>query len=89
MNEQLVNRRKRLIFRSWHRGTREMDLLMGTFADENLPHFSDEECAQYEAILEYSDPDLYNWYTGKEDVPANLITPVLDKFIAHQFNPAH
>jgi len=85
MNEALINRRKKLIFRSWHRGTREMDLIMGSFADTYLREFSDEECDQYEAILEYSDPDLYNWYTGKEDVPANLVTSVLDKFVKHKF----
>lgn len=83
--EKTENKRKRLIFRSWHRGTREMDLIMGSFADKNLSAFSDAELNQYEDILEYSDPDLYNWYTAKEAAPANLMTSVLEKLMAHKF----
>lgn len=78
-------RTERLRFRSWHRGTREMDLLLGTFADENLPAFSEAQLDQYEAILEISDPDLYNWMTGKEPVPPEEDTDVMQKLCAHRF----
>ncbi len=81
------NKAKRLKFRSWHRGTREMDLIMGSFADKHLPDFSDEELDAYEEILTYSDPDLYNWITGKEEAPANLVTTTLQKLLDHKFNP--
>lgn len=76
---------KRLRFRSWHRGTREMDLIMGSFADKNLVDFSDDELDMYEEILTYSDPDLYNWITGKEEVPSNLNSSTLDKLINHEY----
>ena len=79
------NKIKRLRFRSWHRGTREMDLIMGSFADKNLPDLSDDELESYEEILTYSDPDLYNWITGREDVPANLSSSTLDKLINHEY----
>jgi len=85
MEDAVTIRRKRLIFRSWHRGTREMDLLLGSFADKNIPAFSEAELDIYEQILEYSDPDLYNWMTGKEAVPANLENPVLERLKTHQF----
>ena len=75
-------RRKRLIYRSWHRGTREMDLILGRFADTHIKEFSAEELDRYEEILTYSDPDLYNWVSGREPVPANLRTPVLDRLVA-------
>jgi antitoxin CptB len=70
--EDIEVRRKRLIFRSWHRGTREMDLLLGRFADAHIAGFSESELAEYEALLQVSDPDLYNWITGVEEAPANL-----------------
>lgn len=82
--ETIENKRKRLIFRSWHRGTREMDLIMGSFADQFIPQMQEDDLALYDEILTYSDPDLYNWITGKEDAPANHINNVLEKLIAHR-----
>lgn len=78
-------RRDRLRFRSWHRGTREMDLLLGSFADANLHAFSVAEVDQYEAILEQSDPDLYSWITGNELVPIEANNEVMRKLCAHTF----
>ena len=75
--ETLENKRKRLIFRSWHRGTREMDIIMGSFADRHIPGFSESQLSEYDDILSLNDPDLYNWYTQKEDVPTNLDTEVM------------
>lgn len=83
--EDVENIRKRLIFRSWHRGTREMDLLMGSFADRHVREFSEGELAQYETVLEQNDPDLYDWVTGKKPAPANLMCPVLEKLLTHRF----
>ena len=70
MNETDHIRRNRLRFRSWHRGTREMDLLLGRFADAHLHAFSPEQLTQYEYILTLNDPDLYNWIAGREPVPS-------------------
>lgn len=83
--EDIETTRKRLIFRSWHRGTREMDLLMGSFADKNVRGFSEGELEQYAALLELSDPDLYNWITGVEAVPANIVSDVFERLRAHKF----
>ncbi len=68
--DSLDIRRKRLKFRSWHRGTREADLILGRFADRHIPEFTGDQLDRYEALLELSDPDLYNWMTGREPVPA-------------------
>jgi antitoxin CptB len=78
-------RRQRLKFRSWHRGTREMDLLLGSFADAYLDSFAPEQITQYEAIMEQSDPDLYNWITGAEKVPSEQDSDVMKKLCAHKF----
>ena len=77
--------RQRLRFRSWHRGTREMDLLLGSFADAYLHVFTAQQLDLYEAILELSDADLYNWITGAEAVPATYDNDVMRKICAHRF----
>lgn len=81
----LDSRRKRLIFRSWHRGTKEMDLLMGSFADRHLPGFSEAQVDRYEALLELSDPDLYNWITGVEPVPPDVQSDVFALLSEHRY----
>jgi antitoxin CptB len=55
----LDDRRKRLLFRCWHRGTREMDLILGRFADAEIANLSDDELAQLEHLMDVPDPDLY------------------------------
>lgn len=61
--------RKKLGFRSWHRGTREMDLLLGRFADAHLAGMDAEGLALYDRFLSNSDPDIYNWVSRAEPVP--------------------
>ncbi|MDI4232297.1 succinate dehydrogenase assembly factor 2 [Bradyrhizobium sp. 31Argb] len=58
-SDGLDNRRKRLLFRCWHRGTREMDLVLGRFADAEIGNLSDTELSELEHLLEVPDPDLY------------------------------
>lgn len=83
--ETLENWRKRLIFRAWHRGTREMDLLVGSFADRNVPGFGAAELQAFEEILTENDPDVYDWITGQKPVPSEHQTPVMDLLLAHRF----
>ncbi|MEE3322576.1 MAG: succinate dehydrogenase assembly factor 2, partial [Pseudomonadota bacterium] len=59
------NRRKKLLFRSWHRGTNEMDIILGNFAEKHLAALDDTQLDAYESLLEVPDPDIYNWVTGK------------------------
>jgi antitoxin CptB len=63
-------RRRRLLFRSWHRGTREADLIMGRFADAHVEGFSDAELDEYEHLLGVLETDLLTWITGQTAVPA-------------------
>jgi len=62
-------KRKQLTFRSWHRGTREVDLLLGRFADECLASFDGGQLMLYDRFLNNSDPDIFNWLTKTEPVP--------------------
>jgi antitoxin CptB len=83
--ETIENKRRRLIFRSDHRGTKEMDLVMGTFALKYVPEFDEEQLAQYDEILNESDPDLYNWVTGIEDFPQEKMNSVFEKLLKHKY----
>ncbi|MDJ0950561.1 MAG: succinate dehydrogenase assembly factor 2 [Alphaproteobacteria bacterium] len=74
-------RRKRLRFRSWHRGMKEMDLILGRFADATLAHLSELEVAAYEALLRENDPDLYDWITGRTPVPADRANPLISRIM--------
>lgn len=78
--------RKRLHFRAWHRGTKESDLILGRFADSHLAEMSAEDLAVFEEILDRIDAEVMDWITGREPVPANLRSPVLDKLLA--FRPS-
>ena len=60
----LDERRKRLLFRCWHRGTREMGLILGRFADTEIAALGDDELAELERLIEVPDPDLYAALTG-------------------------
>jgi len=83
----LEKTRKRLHFRAWHRGTKESDLILGRFADAYLAEMTTEELDQFERILDRIDPELMDWITGREPVPANLRTPLLDKLLAFRPSP--
>jgi len=77
MSEDIETRRKRLIFRSGHRGLKEMDLLLGGFAARHIADFSMEELAMYDALLEENDPNLYAWIIGREAPPEEHQTSVM------------
>jgi antitoxin CptB len=88
-NDGVDKLRKRLIFRSWHRGTREMDLIMGRFADAFVPQMTAAELADYARLLEESDPDIYDWLCARADVPEASNTAVLQRLIRHHFPDRH
>ena len=54
-------RRRRLLFRSWHRGTQESDLILGRFAEARLADLDSAQLERLEALLDCSDPDLFDW----------------------------
>ena len=67
--DKIAIKRKQLVFRSWHRGTREIDLMLGSFADAYMPQFGAEQLVAYDRFLKNSDPDIFSWVTGQEPVP--------------------
>lgn len=72
-------RRRRILFRAWHRGTREMDLIMGQFADAWLGELTEAELDQFEALIAAPDRELYAWITGEEAAPRECATTLFDR----------
>ncbi len=60
---------KRIRFRCRHRGNKEMDIILGSFADAHLERLDAVQLDRLEALLEAPDPDLYAWVTGKSAAP--------------------
>lgn len=69
-------RRRRAQFRSWHRGMREVDLILGRFADAKMAGLNAAELDQYETLLDLPDGDLLKWLTGEQPVPDRFDTPL-------------
>ena len=78
----LDDRRKRLLFRCWHRGTREMDLILGRFADAEIAAMRDDELAELERLIEVPDPDLYAALIGETPLDPAYATALFDRIKA-------
>ena len=78
-SDGLDDRRKRLLFRCWHRGTREMDLILGRFADAEIAGLSEDEIARLEHLIEVSDPDLYAALTGDRPLAPEYAVDLFDR----------
>lgn len=66
--DSLTPRQRRALFRAWHRGRREVDLLLGPFADARIDSLTSEEMDQFEALMDVGDDELYAWLSGSAPV---------------------
>lgn len=66
MDEARINRAR---FRAWRRGFREADLILGPFADSHVHGMSESELTLFEALLDETDHDIYDWITGAAPTP--------------------
>jgi antitoxin CptB len=67
--EQRDIRCRRLLFRCWHRGTQESDVILGSFAETFLKSLDSSQLGRFEALLDCTDPDLFDWIFGVSDPP--------------------
>ncbi len=74
-----LDREKKLLYRSVHRGCKETDILLGEFAEYRLNRLTDNELDIYEQLLEVNDVDIYNWLTGSSQIPANYDNSLFKK----------
>ncbi len=73
MTEGYDTRLKRLRIRSWRRGTREMDMILGPFFDRAGANLSETQLDAYERLLQENDQDLYAWFSGQSDRPTEHV----------------
>ncbi|WP_412057972.1 succinate dehydrogenase assembly factor 2 [Bartonella sp. DGB2] len=91
MTESLIDtasldtRRRRLIFRAWHRGIREMDLILGRYVDTHIQMLNVTELDELEYIMSFEDRDLLAWLMGEDTPPHDINTPIFHALLAtHQ-----
>ena len=84
MNRIVDSNLKKLFYRAKHRGFKEADIIIGSFADKHLHTFSESEAKEFEIILELPDNDIYDWYMGKSPIPQELSGPVLTMLMQHK-----
>lgn len=77
----IEDRRKRLRYRAWHRGTKEADLVLGRFADRFAGEFGPENCGWFEMLLEEQDQDILDWVFGRSEPPAHLSGAWMDRLL--------
>ncbi|MDR6304710.1 antitoxin CptB [Nitrobacter vulgaris] len=75
----LDDRRKRLLYRCWHRGMREMDLILGRFVDEEIGSLTDAELNDLESLIEVPDPDLYAALSDGAPLASEYRTALFDR----------
>jgi antitoxin CptB len=83
----LTDRQKKLLFRAWHRGTREADLMVGRFAQIYVPTLDEAGMDIFEEFLDENDPDIFDWVTGKTPLPMLPITPLLQDMFNYYQDP--
>lgn len=79
----LSPRKRQAIFRATHRGTREMDILLGGFVEYEIHSFSENEMTDLEHLMQAPDWDIYKWVTGTLTVPDNYNTPLFQRWVAY------
>ncbi len=87
MTDSIETRRKRLRFRSWHRGMKELDLLLGGFADRELGAMDEAELDLFEALLEVPEPAIYAWFTGQAAPAPEHDHEITRRLIAFKISP--
>ena len=81
-SDDLSPRRRKILYHAWHRGTRELDLLLGRFADHAVGELTEAELDQFEALLEVDDRELFGWILGKSPVPETAPKELFSKVLA-------
>jgi antitoxin CptB len=86
--DALEARRRRIRYRAWHRGTKEMDLVLGPYADAHAPRLGSVDLDRLEALMDEADTDLLKWVMGQEVPPPGADTELLRQLIDFRRNTA-
>lgn len=82
--DEIEIRRRKLRFRAWHRGMRELDLLFGRFADAHIAALPVSELDQLEVLMDLPDQEVFGWLTGEVATPPAFATPLMAKLRAYR-----
>jgi antitoxin CptB len=80
--EDIFMRRRRMKYRAWHRGTKEMDLVLGPYADAHLDGLDAAGLDRLEQLMDEEDTDLLKWVMGQELPPPSIDRALLEEIIA-------
>ena len=75
-SDGLTERQRRVLYRCWHRGMREVDLLLGQYADARIDTLGDDELDQLEHFMEAADADIFSWFAGSKPVDPVYERPI-------------
>ena len=81
INKEIL--KKQIIYRSTHRGFKEMDLLLGNFVKKHIDEFSDTELKDLEKLLFVEDEIIYKWYFKNDldnPIPNTKVSTMLKNF---------
>ncbi|RUT32855.1 succinate dehydrogenase assembly factor 2 [Arsenicitalea aurantiaca] len=80
--EDILMRRKRLRYRAWHRGTQEMDLILGPYVDAHLDRLDGAALDRLEAFIAEEDVLLLKWVMGQEPPPPSADSELIAELVA-------
>lgn len=89
MTSDLEARKRRLLFRANHRGTKEADIMIGSFVQANLASMSLEDVMWFERFLEENDVDIMAWMIGRQQPPAQYEGPIMDAMRRLDYMPVN
>jgi antitoxin CptB len=74
---------RQIIYRANHRGIKEMDILLGRYAQAKVPSMTEAEIMRFEALLDLPDSELLAWITGADAMPAGADSDMLAAIARH------
>lgn len=83
MSIEMEKRRKQIVYRSNHRGIKEMDIILGGYADTYVASMDEKTLDEFEAIMSHQDRDLLTWFTQEVPVPKEIDTPLFKAILNH------
>jgi antitoxin CptB len=86
--EDIAVRRRRMRYRAWHRGTKEMDLVLGPYADAHLEQLGTPELDVLEHLMDEQDTDLLEWVMGQTEPPGHVDRLLLDHIVRFRLKAA-
>tara|TARA_B100000902_G_C27185778_1_gene851280 strand:+ start:886 stop:1149 length:264 start_codon:yes stop_codon:yes gene_type:complete len=86
MNNDIENLKKRLIYRSQYRGTKEMDKLLGSFVKSNIDNFNFKQLLELEKFLSIDDDSLYRFYNNQIETLKNIDKDLTQLYRKHKYN---